>query len=125
MTDNPSTQNQRKWEAAYDYCKMYDWEFLLVTSRELRTGPRLANISIMNTCWCIERPPLTDFEVKKRDLTKYSNPDNDPRGPWLSGDLTGLATKSLRPNHNEDLVDPSTGLIYPLLSVVGALVNPQ
>ncbi len=50
---------------------------------------------------------------QEKDLTKYSNPDNDPRGPWLSGDLTGLATREQRPNLHYDLVDPKTGQVYP------------
>jgi adenine-specific DNA-methyltransferase len=50
---------------------------------------------------------------QEKDLTKYSNPDNDPRGPWLSADLTGLATKEQRPNLHYDLVNPQTGNVYP------------
>lgn len=46
------------------------------------------------------------------DLTKFKNPDNDPRGPWWSADLTGLATKDQRPNLHYDLEDPKTGLVY-------------
>lgn len=48
----------------------------------------------------------------EKDLTKYSNPDNDPRGPWMSADMTGLATKDQRPNLHYDLTDPSTNKIY-------------
>jgi adenine-specific DNA-methyltransferase len=29
----------------------------------------------------------------EKDLTKYSNPDNDPRGPWASDNLVGLSLK--------------------------------
>lgn len=47
------------------------------------------------------------------DLDKYSNPDNDPRGPWASIDLSGLATATQRPNLHYDIVDPNTGLSYP------------
>jgi adenine-specific DNA-methyltransferase len=50
---------------------------------------------------------------QEKDLTKYSNPDNDQRGDWLSGDLTGLATKEQRPNLHYDLVNPETGISYP------------
>lgn len=49
---------------------------------------------------------------KESDTTKYSNPDNDPRGPWMSADMTGLATKSQRPNLHYDLTNPSTGITY-------------
>lgn len=49
----------------------------------------------------------------EKDLTKYSNPDNDPRGPWASDNLVGLATKEQRPNLHYDLIDPATGISYP------------
>ena len=35
-----------------------------------------------------------DFTLRgiEKDLDKFKNPDNDPRGPWRSADMTGLAT---------------------------------
>ncbi|AKH36881.1 MULTISPECIES: site-specific DNA-methyltransferase [Nitrosomonas] len=48
----------------------------------------------------------------EKDLEKFSNPDSDPRGPWRSADLTGLATKDARPNLHYDLIDPNTGVNY-------------
>ncbi|MFD1141936.1 site-specific DNA-methyltransferase [Larkinella insperata] len=49
---------------------------------------------------------------KEIDVTKYTNPDNDPRGAWFSADLTGLANKEQRPNLHYDVVNPKTGIIY-------------
>ncbi len=49
-------------------------------------------------------------EERKRGL--YSNPDNDPRGDWTSGNMVGLATKEARPNLHFDLIDPETGTNY-------------
>jgi len=46
------------------------------------------------------------------DLGKYSNPDNDPRGPWFSADITGLATRERRPNLHYDVVDANTGNVF-------------
>ena len=46
------------------------------------------------------------------DMSKYSNPDNDPRGDWMSADMTGLATASQRPNLHYDLKNPKTGIVY-------------
>ncbi len=46
------------------------------------------------------------------DTNKYSNPDNDQRGPWFSADLTGIANKEERPNLHYDLVNPKTGDVY-------------
>jgi site-specific DNA-methyltransferase (adenine-specific)/adenine-specific DNA-methyltransferase len=55
------------------------------------------------------------FRVKGqvKDLTKYSNPDNDPRGPWMSDNLTGLANRAERPNLHYDIVHPVTGEHFP------------
>lgn len=50
---------------------------------------------------------------KAKDLSKYKNPDNDPRGPWMSDNMTGLANKEERPNLHYDLVNPATGIAYP------------
>lgn len=57
-----------------------------------------------------------DFERflgTKKDAKAYSNPDNDPNGPWTLGDLTVGMTKEQRPNQYYDLVDPKTGTSYP------------
>lgn len=58
---------------------------------------------------------MTDNRIlgKESDKTKYSNPDNDPRGPWMSADMTGLATASQRPNLHYDLTNPNSGITYP------------
>ena len=47
-----------------------------------------------------------------KDYKGYSNPDNDPRGPWTPGDLTVGMTGDMRPNQYYDLVDPKTGKVY-------------
>jgi adenine-specific DNA-methyltransferase len=47
------------------------------------------------------------------DETKYSNPDNDPRGDWMSDNMVGLATKEQRPNLHYDLENPETEIVYP------------
>jgi adenine-specific DNA-methyltransferase len=50
---------------------------------------------------------------KAKDLTKYKNPDNDIRGPWMSDNMTGLANALERPNLHYDLINPETGIAYP------------
>jgi len=47
-----------------------------------------------------------------KDYKGYSNPDNDLRGPWTTGDLTVGMTGDMRPNQFYDLVDPKTGIVY-------------
>jgi adenine-specific DNA-methyltransferase len=47
-----------------------------------------------------------------KDTEKFSNPDDDPRGPWRSADLTGLAPKEARPNLHYNLINPETQIDY-------------
>lgn len=53
------------------------------------------------------------FKGQARDETKYSNPDGDSRGAWMSRSILGLANAKDRPNLHYELEDPSTGLRYP------------
>lgn len=48
----------------------------------------------------------------QKDFSNYTNPDNDPRGPWTTGDLTCNKTKEERPNLFFNIVDPTTGIEY-------------
>jgi len=48
-----------------------------------------------------------------KDFKNYSNPDKDPRGSWVLGDLTVGMTAAMRPHQAYDLVDPKTGDVYP------------
>jgi len=48
----------------------------------------------------------------ERKKEQYSNPDNDPRGPWVSGNMVGLLPEELRPNCHYDLFNPETGINY-------------
>lgn len=47
-----------------------------------------------------------------KDYANYSNPDDDPRGEWTTGDLTVGMNGDMRPNQFYDLVDPETGNIF-------------
>ena len=47
-----------------------------------------------------------------KNYESFMNPDNDPRGEWVSGDLTVGMGKDLRPNQFYPLIDPSTGKVY-------------
>ena len=62
---------------------------------------------------CYHRGGLEGFAGYLKDFKGYSNPDKDPRGPWVSGDLTVGMNASMRPNQAYDLVDPKTGKKYP------------
>ena len=58
---------------------------------------------------CYQKGNSKGFLGYGKDFKSYSNPDNDPRGPWVLGDLTVGMTASMRPNQAYDLVDPKTG----------------
>ncbi len=62
---------------------------------------------------CYQKGLLEGFLGIGKDFKKYSNPDNDPRGPWILDNLTVGMNSSMRPNQAYDLVDPSTGKVYP------------
>ena len=47
-----------------------------------------------------------------RDETKFKNPDNDPRGPWMSRSILGLATADQRPNLHYPITDPVMGMVF-------------
>jgi len=49
--------------------------------------------------------PLTD-----EDRSHFSNPDNDPRGPWVSSDFTA---PGFRPNQMYAIKTPSGNIVYP------------
>ena len=42
---------------------------------------------------------------------RYTNPDNDPRGPWKSVDYLNQATPSQRKNLCYDIINPNTGVV--------------
>ncbi len=48
----------------------------------------------------------------QKDDSKFSNPDNDPDGPWTTQDLTCNKTIDERPSLYYDLIDPATGNIF-------------
>jgi len=54
----------------------------------------------------------TSFRGVARDESKFNNPDNDKRGPWMSRSILGLASKKDRPNLHYSFKDPKTGHSY-------------
>lgn len=53
-----------------------------------------------------------NFKGTAKDFSGYKNPDNDPRGDWMSDNLTCNKTVSQRPNLAFDIIDPKTGIKY-------------
>jgi adenine-specific DNA-methyltransferase len=84
------------------------WKSRQMVDNRTKTGVSIDHEYII----CYGRSNLSTLRGSLKDLDKFSNPDNDPRGPWRSADLTGLATIDKRPNLHYDLIDPKTGLSY-------------
>ncbi len=53
------------------------------------------------------------FAGSEKDLKKYSNPDNDVRGPWMSADLSKGHNRFQRPNTYYPIRNPETDYWYP------------
>ena len=49
---------------------------------------------------------------KEVDKTKYKNPDNDPRGDWMSSSIDGLADAHARPNLHFTIINVETRKQY-------------
>lgn len=58
---------------------------------------------------CYRTSDVARFRGTERDEEKFQNPDDDPRGPWMSRSILGLANSSARPNLHFPIVDPKTG----------------
>jgi len=61
----------------------------------------------------------------ERDESKFSNPDNDPRGAWMSRSILGLATQEQRPNLHYPIVEPTTGRVFPPNPATGWRYSPE
>ncbi len=62
---------------------------------------------------CYGKSEMIRFQGQEKDLSKYTNPDNDPNGPWMSDNLTGSANANERPNLHYDVIHPVTRVAYP------------
>ena len=82
---------------------------LIWKSRQNKDNRNITNVSIDH-----EYVLCYGFKLRGclRKTEQYQNPDNDPRGPWTSANMVGLANAEARPNLHYDLIDPSTGINY-------------
>lgn len=88
---------------------VFVWKSRQMVDNRTKTGVSTDHEYIL----CYGKTADAQLRGAEKDLSKFSNPDNDARGPWRSADLTGLATKDRRPNLHYDLTDPETGSVYP------------
>ena len=83
--------------------------------RQVADNRNINNVSTDHEYVLVYQKSIAALAGTAKDLSKYSNPDEDSRGPWMSDNLTGLATAEQRPNLHYELVDPRTGNRYPPL----------
>jgi len=95
-------------------------------SRQFTDARAVTNVSTDHEyVLCYARDSGFSVRGVERDESKFSNPDNDPRGPWMSRSLLGLATRDQRPNLHYDLVEPGTGRSFPPNSATGWRYSPE
>jgi len=83
-------------------------------SRQFTDARAVTNVSTDHEyIVCYARDLGFSMRGVERDESKFGNPDNDPRGPWMSRSLLGLATREQRPNLHYDIVEPDTGRRFP------------
>lgn len=87
---------------------------LVWKSRQNKDNRNMSGVSIDHEyvfCYA-KNSSFRSLRGSERKTEQYSNPDEDPRGDWTSGNMVGLLPEHLRPNCHYDLVNPSTGINY-------------
>ena len=92
-----------------------NYQITFIWNSRQRADSRNVNMLSTDHEYILVYSKTDQFSVigREKDTSKYSNPDNDPRGPWASIDLSGLADATRRPNLHYDIIDPATGNSYP------------
>lgn len=83
-------------------------------SRQNKDNRNVTGVSIDHEyILCYSKTPGTrSLKGAERKTEQYTNPDNDPRGPWTSANMAGLLPEDQRPNCHYDLINPATGINY-------------
>lgn len=83
-------------------------------SRQIIDSRNQTNSSTDHEYIVVYAKSCADFSLlgKGIEVNKYSNLDDDSRGPWMSNSILGLANASQRPNLHYAITDPETGLNY-------------
>jgi adenine-specific DNA-methyltransferase len=87
---------------------------LIWKSRQNKDNRTTTGVSIDHeyvVCYS-KNPDERALKGSERKEEQYSNPDNDTRGSWVSGNMVGLKDASQRPNLHYDLINPETGINY-------------
>lgn len=87
---------------------------LIWKSRQNKDNRNITGLSIDHE-YVLCYSKFTNIRVLRgaeRKVEQYTNPDNDPRGEWVSGNMVGLLPQELRPNCHYDLINPETNINY-------------
>ncbi|HEY2069024.1 MAG TPA: site-specific DNA-methyltransferase [Rhizomicrobium sp.] len=82
---------------------------LIWKSRQNKDNRNVTGVSVDHEYVLAYGAPLRGED---RKIEQYTNADGDLRGPWVSGNMVGLATADRRPNLHFDLIDPETKINY-------------
>ena len=84
---------------------------LIWKSRQIIDSRNRTKVSTDHEYIIIYAKSKESFVLKGKGIekSKYSNPDNDSRGPWMSNSILGLANATQRPNLHYPIKDPETG----------------
>ena len=82
------------------------------TSPDMRTQVSTAHEYVCAYCKDIRRSDdsINKVALSEEDAKNYKNPDNDPRGPWVSTDFTA---QGWRPNQMYTITTPSGKVLSP------------
>ncbi len=95
-------------------------------SRQFTDARAVTNVSTDHEyLLCYARDSGFAMRGVERDESKFANPDNDSRGPWMSRSLLGLATREQRPNLHYDIVEPGSGRRFPPNPSTGWRYSPD
>ena len=84
-----------------------------VWKRRSGANDALKNVSLDHEyVFCYSRSPDVTLKGTVKTFENYSNPDDDPRGPWIRDNLTCGKTASQRPNLFYPITDPKTGTVF-------------
>ena len=59
-------------------------------------------------CYALDRTSFS-FNAGEVDESKFANPDNDPRGPWVADPMDA---QHIRENLTYEIINPNTGKVY-------------
>ncbi|WP_316800201.1 site-specific DNA-methyltransferase [Pedobacter frigidisoli] len=87
---------------------------LVWKSRQNKDNRNVSGVSVDHEyvfCYA-KNSTYRSLKGSERKTNQYTNPDEDPRGDWTSGNMVGLLPEHLRPNCHYDLIHPTTGTNY-------------